>query len=234
MREARGILFDYGGTLIGQTHFDPARGTRRLLELAARNPRGVDVSEVHARSAELRHELQVVVGALAEFPTHFFRRLLYDQLGVTFELGDVELDRQYWDAAIRTEVQQAVTEALAAVAAMGVPMGIVSNFAFSGEVILHDLAKHHVKTRFETVVASSDYGVRKPHAALFRAAAGRLGLEPRDIWFVGDSLDNDIMGARGVGMTAVWFNPRGDVWTEVKPNLEFSRWSKFPALVAGH
>jgi len=32
-------------------------------------------------------------------------------------------------------------------------------------------------------------------------------MEPKDIWFVGDRLDTDVIGTKAAGMTAVWFRP---------------------------
>jgi len=52
--------------------------------------------------------------------------------------------------------------------------------------------------------------VRKPNRLLFETAAARIGAEPDDIWFVGDSLDVDVAGARAAGMTTVWLRPRDD------------------------
>ena len=36
---------------------------------------------------------------------------------------------------------------------------------------------------------------------------GRLGIRSKDIWFVGDRLDTDVVGAKAAGMAAVWLNP---------------------------
>ena len=35
-----------------------------------------------------------------------------------------------------------------------------------------------------------------------RSTAARLGIDPKNIWFVGDRLDTDIAGARAAKMTA--------------------------------
>jgi putative hydrolase of the HAD superfamily len=53
-------------------------------------------------------------------------------------------------------------------------------------------------------MVSSDYCVRKPGTLLFETAAARLGMLPTDIWFVGDRVDLDIIGAKAAGMTSVW------------------------------
>jgi HAD superfamily hydrolase (TIGR01509 family) len=56
------------------------------------------------------------------------------------------------------------------------------------------------------VLVSDDLGVRKPSVQAFDALRQRLG-EPADaIWYVGDDAHNDILGALGAGMRAIWFD----------------------------
>ncbi len=67
-----------------------------------------------------------------------------------------------------------------------------------------DIASH-----FDAVVISEDVGVTKPDPEIFAIALQRLGANPHQSVFIGDSWTNDIIGARAVGMAAVWLN-RGD------------------------
>jgi FMN phosphatase YigB (HAD superfamily) len=79
-------------------------------------------------------------------------------------------------------------------------------------------------------MVSADYAVRKPNPLLFETAAARLGVPPRDIWFVGDRLDTDVAGATAVGMTTVWFNPeRREVPPSAAVDLSAASWA---AIVA--
>jgi HAD superfamily hydrolase (TIGR01549 family) len=59
---------------------------------------------------------------------------------------------------------------------------------------------------FDLVVVSSDLGVGKPDAAIFRFALDELGLDPACVWHVGDSLVTDVGGARNAGLGSVWLN----------------------------
>lgn len=60
----------------------------------------------------------------------------------------------------------------------------------------------------DLVVVSSDLGVGKPDAAIFRFALNHFGLDPACVWHVGDSLVNDVGGARNAGLGSVWLNRR--------------------------
>ncbi len=59
-----------------------------------------------------------------------------------------------------------------------------------------------------TVAVSSEEGVTKPDAEIFRRAAARLGLSPAQCVFVGDHPVNDIDGALAAGMKAVFLDTR--------------------------
>lgn len=108
---------------------------------------------------------------------------------------------------------------------MGVPMGVVSNCAFSQEVIRYELAKYGLADHLAFVMVSADYSVRKPNPLLFETAAAKLGVAPENIWFVGDQLDLDIEGAKSAGMKAVWLSPLESAAVN-GPALRFASWQE--------
>lgn len=67
-----------------------------------------------------------------------------------------------------------------------------------------------IEHRFSAVVISAEVGVAKPDARIFRFALDELGVEPENVWHVGDSLSTDVAGAKAAGLTAVWLNRGGD------------------------
>ena len=56
----------------------------------------------------------------------------------------------------------------------------------------------------EAVVISRDLGIRKPDPEIFRFALENLGIEGYEAVHVGDSLDDDVQGAKNAGMEAIW------------------------------
>jgi putative hydrolase of the HAD superfamily len=74
---------------------------------------------------------------------------------------------------------------------------------------------------FECIVLSEELGIRKPDPAIFWHAAELLDVAPGDCLYIGDSYDNDVVGAKRSGMHVCWFNPAGEAASgEVKPDLE--------------
>lgn len=55
----------------------------------------------------------------------------------------------------------------------------------------------------DVIIVSSDHGFHKPDPRMFTMAVDRLGIEPGQAVYVGDSLSRDISGAQRAGMRAV-------------------------------
>ncbi|MCX6799187.1 MAG: HAD-IIIA family hydrolase [Candidatus Diapherotrites archaeon] len=91
-----------------------------------------------------------------------------------------------------------VRETLIKLKEKGMLLGIVSD-APRMQAWLR-LAELNLTDFFDFVIALEDTGKRKPSKLPFRAAIKKLGLQPEEILFVGDSPARDIKGAKSVGM----------------------------------
>jgi len=61
------------------------------------------------------------------------------------------------------------------------------------------------------VLTSADVGAAKPDPAIFRRALSLAGVEGSDAVHVGDSLDNDVQGARAAGIRPILVQRHGEV-----------------------
>jgi HAD superfamily hydrolase (TIGR01509 family) len=202
-------LFDYGGTLVEEVSSDLRAGTESVLARASHRPPDLDAvfdraTRVTEEIANRRNEFQI------ETPWTSLNRLIHDYFGTQFSEPPESLALAFWDAAVTTRAMPGAREALDAFHRRGLSMGVVSNSSFGAYVIRHELAKHGLTDHLQVIVVSAEYVVRKPNPLLFETAAALIGLSPADIWFVGDSFDTDIAGARAAGMTSVWYNPGAD------------------------
>lgn len=66
-----------------------------------------------------------------------------------------------------------------------------------------------IKPYVDTVLVSGEEGVHKPNRELFLRAAARLCVSPKNCVMVGDHPVNDIAGAQGAGMKAIYLNSVG-------------------------
>ncbi len=58
---------------------------------------------------------------------------------------------------------------------------------------------------FDTVVLSSDIGVKKPNPKIFKKAMDSLGVSPEESLYIGDNPAKDLVGAKGIGMKMLLF-----------------------------
>ena len=123
-------------------------------------------------------------------------------------------------------------EALRALEAGGVPVGVVSNA--SGQ-IAEVLARSGVcqegpgpNTPVRVIIDSHVVGVAKPDPRIFDFALAHFDGIARDrIAYVGDSVTMDVGGARAAGLHPVLLDPFGD-----HPDADFDRISSLAELVA--
>ena len=59
---------------------------------------------------------------------------------------------------------------------------------------------------FSFIVLSQDYGVKKPDAEIFRIALEKSGCSKDEMLHVGDSLEEDVIGASKAGIKCIWLN----------------------------
>ena len=64
--------------------------------------------------------------------------------------------------------------------------------------------------RIQSLTISGEIGVRKPNLKIFEVACGRADVLPKEAIFVGDSIQNDIVGANRAGITSVLINRKSD------------------------
>jgi putative hydrolase of the HAD superfamily len=191
------VLLDALGTLV-----ELERPWPHLVdELAAR---GVVVGEDVARAAMLAemayyraHHDEAVDWATLKDLRRRCAAVVHEQLQTALPLDDV-LDALL--GAIRFRAYPEVPGVLARLRAGGARLAVVSNW----DVSLHDvLERTALRPLVDAVVISAELGVAKPDPAIFRAALDRLGAGPDGALHVGDSLEDDVAGARAAGLEAV-------------------------------
>jgi HAD superfamily hydrolase (TIGR01662 family) len=79
----------------------------------------------------------------------------------------------------------------------GLKLALVSNTSRD----LGEFVAHHALD-VDLALSSREHGRTKPHPAIFRAALDRLEVVPKDAAMVGDSPQDDVEGARALGMRA--------------------------------
>jgi len=95
----------------------------------------------------------------------------------------------------------------------------------------------HIKLResglrnfFKEIITSEAAGAKKPNPSIFHFAMQKSGAVMRESLMIGDSLGSDILGAQGVGMDQVFFNPKAEIH-DVDPTYEIQRLSEIRGIL---
>ena len=194
----RAVLFDVDFTLCRP---GPELSADRYARIAARHGVELDASRYdEAREAavlnlkrhpELLHDDTI---------WHAFTAEIFVGMGGPSELASecaTEIE-QGWEAAENFELYEDALPVLDELRARGLKLGLVSN----GIRDLHEFVAHH-RLAVDAIVDSRTHGRVKPHPTIFNVALDRLDVRPEEAAMVGDSVEDDIEGARALGMRAI-------------------------------
>jgi putative hydrolase of the HAD superfamily len=115
-----------------------------------------------------------------------------------------------WSHAHHFELYDDVLPALEALRSHGLKIGLLSNTARD----LDDFVAHH-GLAVDAVLTSRSHGKTKPHETIFRRMLELLGVSAENAVMVGDTVEDDIEGARAVGMRALLVDREGRYGAEV-------------------
>jgi putative hydrolase of the HAD superfamily len=194
----RAVLFDVDFTIAKPGPDLGPEGYQRLgsrfgLELG---PERYDEARAHAvetleRHPELDHDEEVWV-----LFTEQIIRGMGGNSGRAYECA-VEMTRA-WEHAHNFDIFDDVLPTLAELRRHELAIGLVSNTSRDLDAFI----EHH-GIDVDAVVSSGRHGKTKPHPTIFRAALALLEVDAAEAVMIGDSIDDDVEGARAVGMRAL-------------------------------
>jgi HAD superfamily hydrolase (TIGR01662 family) len=202
--ELKAVLFDVDFTLarpgpeLGPEGYVRA-GARHGLTLAPQRyeqARDAALVDLH-RHPELEHDDEIWF--------RFTERIIRGMGGDADSAYDcaIEITRG-WERHENFELYEDVSETFEALRAAGLRIGLVSNSARD----VREFARHH-SLDVDAGISSFHHGRTKPHASIFRAVLELLEVDAAEAVMVGDTIADDIEGARALGMHAVLLDREG-------------------------
>lgn len=212
MISAKGIIFDYGGTI-------DTNGIHWAEVIWAEYQRAeAGVNRELFREAYVHGERTLGKNRIIE-PTHTFHDLLEIKMKIQFDYlvsqGATHLASGNKATEIAEGCYSQVLETLKTTChiveevSKNRPIVLVTNFYGNMPVVLKEFS---LDKYFDTIVESSVVGLRKPDPQLFALGVEALGLPAEDIVVIGDSYRKDIAPARSLDCKAVWLKKA--VWEE--------------------
>lgn len=90
------------------------------------------------------------------------------------------------------------------------------------ELQVHKMRSSGIDNYFKKVVLSDDIGILKPWPEIFHFALSATQSQLNESLMIGDSWENDIVGAAGVGMHQVFYNLSGRVDLPFTPTYQIA------------
>jgi putative hydrolase of the HAD superfamily len=227
----RAVAFDYGDTL-----GDLTVAEQRLLETYVDIRRMLE-DQAQREIPEVPELIQrITVRVIEQVNASYARRELeeLDVLGLfeqAFSALRLEIPREMVQQIHELEYRAVVStrtvppenlEALAELKSRGLKLGIVSNAHFLPALMLEDFERLGLAQHMDVIVISSQFGLRKPHPAIFERLLADLQVSAEEAMFVGDKVREDIVGPKQIGMHAVLthqFRQEKPDGAEVEPDL---------------
>ncbi len=229
------ILFDYGHTLIYEPKWSARRGMEALLQKAAYKPENVTVEDAmrlydeifKQHVSSIRKQGYDVHGADA-------MRTVCEALGIETCMSELETEETFWNGTAQATIMPGADRMIECINALGIRSGVISNLMWSGEALSRRINRLLPANRFEFIMSSREYVIRKPNTLLFDIALRKAKLSAEKVWFCGDNPTFDILGAHNAGIFPVWYDndiERGyrDYSGDIVPDFEhfyIKEWSE--------
>ena len=203
------VLFDAAGTLL---HVTPSVG-HVYADGAARHGVHVDPDAINAHFRDEFRRRIAIPDHVSPFHTseeeeaawwYALVEAVFESAGARFADGAfdayfAELHKHFaWPGPWR--IYDDVVPTLDALEARGIRKAVLSNWDSRLPLLLDRMG---LASRFEFILTSAEVGWRKPDPRIFDAALARLGQPRKRVLHVGDSHEQDVLGAQRAGVTPI-------------------------------
>ena len=210
MIEIKSVCFDLDGTLYDFQEVMRHSLRITLAELTRRIPQcgeRLSVDEMIQIRDRTAQELKGRITNLEEVRLVSFKRTL-DYCGIDDELAEelnqLYLKHRFEDVVLFDDVLPTLERLKGRYV-----LGALSN----GNSYPQKLG---LESYFQFIILAQEVGMGKPDPGIFHLAVEKAGCLPNELLYVGDSQEEDILGAKRAGIRVAWFNRTN---AQVKPNI---------------
>lgn len=235
LKDIKGVIFDYGGTIDTNSRHWAEVLWSKYVELQ------IPIDKESFREAYVFGER-----ALAKFPFVQPGHNFHDVLAIKVKLQMEYLAERRKLAADEKLLQMyavgvadgcyeyvlnvlKVTRPVVKELATKYKLVLVSNFYGNIQTILSDFG---LLESFDEIIESSVVGVRKPDPAIYRLGVEAMGFAASQVLVVGDSFSKDVVPAKTVGCKVAWLKGEGwggEVTDDALPDVIITNLAQLPA-----
>ncbi len=228
IRMPKAVIFDTDNTLY--PYIPAHREATRAVEEKVVKILGIDKETFRSAFEDARQEIKDTLGATASSHS----RLLYlqrtiEKLGLgTQILMVLDLEQTYWRIFLSNcKLFPGVLDFIQLLKSKDIITANITDL--TAQIQFRKLVYFGLDEFFDYVVTSEEAGIDKPDKKPFEVAFEKLKVNPEDIWMIGDSPSNDMVGAHNSGLVKVQKIHAGSVpgkSKEMKPDIIFTEYSK--------
>lgn len=222
MMQVQGVLFDMGGTLLryhppgGDWEMMEKAGMRAMLDMFTQMGYVAPDDAVEQGWNHIR-EAWISLGRgvdRAMLRLGYQLRALTKTWGWSLSVDEVSIAEHAFTSGSQIYVRpfEGALQTLQALKARGLPVGLISNTIWRGSTHQYDLTHFGMWPYLDFALFSSDELAWKPYETIFERAVERMGLAPKDVVYVGDSLFFDVYGSQQAGLKAIWIEQATKWW----------------------
>lgn len=209
MNKPKMILFDYGHTLLYENDHNVERGNKAIYGCITKNPKNISFEEFNRVINDTFARIRESRGGV-DINEDDFLRLCLDYMGVELSVSLQEAERMIWNGISEGAIMPKADKMIDYLNENHIRMGVISNLCWSGRALRERLDRLLPQNRFEFVITSCEYIVRKPDRMLFEIALNKAGLPAGEVWYCGDLIEADVYGAHSADIFPVLYEGETD------------------------
>ena len=228
MKRPKMIIFDAGKTLInylpkiddkGMLYLSTIDAIEKLMPYITSNPDHYDAQDINRLTNEIFEEYSRCRKSYFEINNQVILKTVFDLLNIKLSIPFSQVEKIIWNHSVSIIAVEGVLELLDSLKCLGIRTAIISNLDFSGYLLEEKLNELFPNNEFEFVIASSDYGIRKPQKLIFEIGIVKSGLAAEDIWYVGDKPAVDGSGSKSAGMIPIIFKSSKNQYNDISKDM---------------
>lgn len=195
------IIFDLFDTLLNKVWFDYDKGLAYLANTyldGKREELKLYAKEYRERFMLERNETQI--------ETSFSSQLEFyeSKFSKAFSKAHEEIEWEFFSVCREETLAVGAKELLDYLCERGYTLAVLSNSIFSSDTLKKYLDKFGLLHYFEKVISSADVTYRKPSVKAFESVLKAIcALPSPKIYFIGNKVDKDAMGALSAGLSPI-------------------------------
>lgn len=243
------VLFDYGGTLVAPNRAfeeEKPNAVRSAYDLLNRSGLSLSYEEylehnnaVFKKYSELEKKEERDISDLIKYK-EIIDELFPDRPEAWRKRIARRADDAFWTVVAENfPLRKNARMTLSKLKSMGIRLAIVSNH-HNHEALVKHIRDLGIASDFSCIISSAKSGVRKPDIRIFESCLSSMDVEnAEEAVFVGDSLENDVGGARLAGMHTILIvdgaaspYPQGSGRTSTRPDFTIRDLAEIPKIVS--